>query len=355
MSDVRDPAWEEELAASGDIRARVRDALAEDGPPAALDAAILAAAHRAAGAGPRTVKRGWLTTWRVPLSAAAVLVLATSLSVLLYEEGGHRRALETGALPPAAPEAPAGARPEPTASAAARSAADAGQMQPDAALEPAASEASRPTITPSARVRKMVPPMKEVSKPDAHGEARQEAIPGSPPAAPAGALDQPEVKTLTESAPAAAMTRSEEVPSIAPQSSLPSKRSDVVPAAREGPAAPAAVTRAAPGESERDARVEAARSQSSANNQASAPRRKMMDSARLATQRSPDASALSSGRLHEIEALWRAGQRDEARAGLRQWLCEHPEVPAPPDFPIPFDEDTRCARVPPKDAFPADR
>jgi hypothetical protein len=56
-------------------------------PPAHLDAAILAAAHREAGARPRPLSAR-LHAWRVPVSIAAVVVLSVSLVTLVREEGG---------------------------------------------------------------------------------------------------------------------------------------------------------------------------------------------------------------------------------------------------------------------------
>ena len=62
---------------------------AGDAPPARVDAAILAAAHREAGARPRPATSK-LRRWSVPVSIAAVVVLSFSLVTLLQEEGGNR-------------------------------------------------------------------------------------------------------------------------------------------------------------------------------------------------------------------------------------------------------------------------
>ena len=63
-----------------------RDAPREE-PPAHLDAAILAAAHREVGARPRAASAR-LRAWRVPVSIAAVVVLRVSVVTLVREEGG---------------------------------------------------------------------------------------------------------------------------------------------------------------------------------------------------------------------------------------------------------------------------
>ena len=58
-------------------------------PPAHLDAAILAAARREAGAGPRSLA-STLRRWQVPISIAAVVVVSASLVILMQEEEGKR-------------------------------------------------------------------------------------------------------------------------------------------------------------------------------------------------------------------------------------------------------------------------
>ena len=60
---------------------------ATDEPPARLDAAILTAARREAGACPRPLGAA-LRTWHVPVSVAALIVLSVSVVTLMKEEGG---------------------------------------------------------------------------------------------------------------------------------------------------------------------------------------------------------------------------------------------------------------------------
>ncbi len=67
-------------------RAYQRTQTAEDGPPAALDDAIRAAARRAVQSRPQPVGQGWVARWRTPLSAAAVMVLAVSVVFVAIEE-----------------------------------------------------------------------------------------------------------------------------------------------------------------------------------------------------------------------------------------------------------------------------
>ncbi len=63
-----------------------RDAGPDDGPPAALDDAIRAAARRAVHSRPQPAGQGWITRWRTPLSAAAVMVLAVSVVFVGMDE-----------------------------------------------------------------------------------------------------------------------------------------------------------------------------------------------------------------------------------------------------------------------------
>jgi hypothetical protein len=63
--------------------------VAREGPPAHLDAAVLAAARREVGARPRSLSSA-LRRWHVPVSIAAVVVASVSLVILVKEEGGER-------------------------------------------------------------------------------------------------------------------------------------------------------------------------------------------------------------------------------------------------------------------------
>ncbi|HSC97039.1 MAG TPA: hypothetical protein VLC73_18965 [Burkholderiales bacterium] len=90
-----------------------RDAAREE-PPARLDAAILAAARREAGAGPRSLASK-LRRWHVPISIAAVVVASVSLVILVQEEQNGQRAgapavqaIPAPADQPAAPPDPHG-------------------------------------------------------------------------------------------------------------------------------------------------------------------------------------------------------------------------------------------------------
>lgn len=84
MTDPRkDDALDEDLKA---LSRAYRAAPAEDGPPAALDDAILAAARRAAHSRPQPVAKAWFSRSSTPLAAAAVLVLTVSIGFLSLDD-----------------------------------------------------------------------------------------------------------------------------------------------------------------------------------------------------------------------------------------------------------------------------
>jgi hypothetical protein len=83
-----------------------REAAREE-PPVRLDAAILAAARREVGAGPRPIASRWLRSWRLPMSIAAAVVLSVSLVTLMLEKGQDRFSVPmpdgaAGTAPPSA-------------------------------------------------------------------------------------------------------------------------------------------------------------------------------------------------------------------------------------------------------------
>jgi hypothetical protein len=75
-------------------------AAGQDAPPAALDAAILAAARREVAARPRPADYSFGRAWRAPLSIAAVIVLSVSLVTLMREEAPELAAPPRADAPP---------------------------------------------------------------------------------------------------------------------------------------------------------------------------------------------------------------------------------------------------------------
>lgn len=149
-----DKEFEEFLAGRDPLSRSYREAAAEQ-PSADLDAAILAAARRAAGAGPQAagsktqrVRRSWISQWSAPLAAAAVIVLAVALTVVLerdpevmdFGEASRQRPVASAPAPvleraPAASKSPAPAEsPAPEKSLLAKRSGEARKAVPPAAV-----------------------------------------------------------------------------------------------------------------------------------------------------------------------------------------------------------------------------
>jgi hypothetical protein len=187
-------------------------ALDKENPPAALDAAILAASRRAVGARP-TMAAARLRRWALPISIAAVVVLTMSLTLRVQLERSDLESAEpmpgVSAVPPAPQsrsaddkDAPRGAalesKGEMRATAKQNQPADVRAKAKPAAESPAALE-SAPSISSAASVRgagereQSAPARKAMKTPPARTEAPQAAAPAaaargfvqSPPARPA--------------------------------------------------------------------------------------------------------------------------------------------------------------------------
>ncbi|HKU69634.1 MAG TPA: hypothetical protein VJQ51_02235 [Burkholderiales bacterium] len=124
---------------------RLYGEIPHDEPPAHLDAAILAAAHREVGARPRSASER-LRAWRVPVSIAAVVVLSVSVVTLVREEGGDKLDSSTASMASRnVSRAPAAQTAEERAStrdraAPAESAPDAGRARTQEAARPEAAQ-----------------------------------------------------------------------------------------------------------------------------------------------------------------------------------------------------------------------
>lgn len=135
---------------------------AREEPPAHLDAVILAAAHREAGARPRPLSAR-LYAWRVPMSIAAVVALSVSVVTLMREEGGgtldissYRQDSTTAPAPRAGQEQakagqPAARSDAATSSAAAKVAEEAAQRDAAASARRAPQLATEPSARPEAQ------------------------------------------------------------------------------------------------------------------------------------------------------------------------------------------------------------
>jgi hypothetical protein len=152
--------------------------MAREEPPAALDAAILAASRRAAAPRPR---------WMLPVSIAAVLALGIGVALRMQVE---QPGIETSAPPPAAPSEYA----LPQAS------------EAPAVAAPARKAVKPPDLPPEAAPQQAPAPLADRAEPQARGQAAitmtapaavapppAPAAPGvvAPPSAPAAAASVP--------------------------------------------------------------------------------------------------------------------------------------------------------------------
>lgn len=76
------------LARESALQKHWREA-ADEAPPPQLDADVRAAARRAVGTAPRDATTGSRGRWRVPLAAAATVVLGTTLALMVAEREAH--------------------------------------------------------------------------------------------------------------------------------------------------------------------------------------------------------------------------------------------------------------------------
>jgi hypothetical protein len=136
-----------------------------DEPPAALDERIRAVARRAVSARPQSVdaqtadkrRRSWASRWRIPLSVAATVLIAATLTLMVQEEKHYPASYRT------APSAPAIAPPaaEEKAAAPAVSAPAPARRPPVPAQAPARPETRSPPAAGTAPTGEERPPQAE--------------------------------------------------------------------------------------------------------------------------------------------------------------------------------------------------
>lgn len=206
------------------LDAAYRDAATEE-PPAAIDERIHAAARRAVAAGPQSLEarahaeaqRSWIARWRVPMSIAATVVVAVTLSYMVEREEAQLArvdGLPSRAPPPAAAVATTEAQKAPAAApppdpALAERTANAGSAR----TETGAAESARPL--PRATEERPPPAPAPAAKaqaradgPAANGmlakeaERREGATDAAPPASPPSQVKVAPAET--QAAPAAA-------------------------------------------------------------------------------------------------------------------------------------------------------
>jgi hypothetical protein len=261
-------------------------------PPPAVDVAIRAAAAEAV-----SVRRSAFQRWRVPLAAAAAVVVSVTVAVLVEREG------PPGALPPAADEYSAPPRVP---------AAEESKAKSPAAEPPAAEQRSLPQpAAPPERERLQSPP----APPPAAGKA-----------APAPQMRQqspakPETAEPAPAAPAAAGT-------IAPQgmrqeAPAASESSPAPPAQSAVPESASRAKRMAPGAEDRTSRDTGA-------NQSGALR--SAPAGAPATSLPKEGAEPPEAWLARIRQLIKDGDEPAARRELQRFIEAHPQYLLPADI-----------------------
>jgi hypothetical protein len=208
-----------------------------DEPPPELDERIRAAARRAVAAKPESLaargQRSWAARWRVPLSLAATVVVAATVTLMVQEE--ERRAFEDAPARAPAPAAPAVVEtPAPSGTPEQAKPRDAPQRPP--AVKPAVPGRAAPPPTEVQRAPAAdaaAPPPPELEKLESRRQRREEpeaagVFPASPPA------------------PAPTPKPRAPQPSAAPPAAAPSGVSPALSRERAAGERPARETRSAP-------------------------------------------------------------------------------------------------------------
>jgi hypothetical protein len=269
-------------------------------PPARLDAAILAAAHREAGARPRAVT-SLLRRWQVPVSIAAVIVQSVSLVTLVKEEGGGQLVPPT---PPSRPSAPPASELARTAPAPAPAEAE----RP----RPSASAPADPIVEPRRDAPTGAPAATDGLARDALGEATgpSSAQQGAGAAA-SGVAGRPQPQPFPDAAIPPAPGRLDAVPPAASGED----RAERAPAAAERNAAPVA---AAPAPEPARSRIMAKARKEAASADAGTPVWQEFE------KESPQKW------LERIGELRRQGRATDADAMLAEYKRRFPGHPLPP-------------------------
>lgn len=329
------------LADTKALRQRLRAESAGSTPAPHVDAAILAAARRAVNARPTLAGRSPGRRWQVPLAAAAVLVVAASLTLMVERHGdpglpreAERSAEPVSTVPPAGDVAPAGQGPD----AGRRS----GDVRAGAEVPPepsARARAERPAQPTQGNAWKDAPGGENPARRPEAGTSRSAARTAPMPSA----ADPQESKRELEN---------HAVTAAAPRAATPEEDSGLVGQepvqARESPASVAAggVRGAVP-----DPAADLPSAGAAAPRAAAPPatlKARADEAGREETHRFSEQAPESA--LLAIRKLWEGGRQQLARERLEQFLREHPGYPLPLDFPVP-----RPAATPLKERAPQDR
>ncbi len=339
MSDDRD--WDAELEAAAAVRRRYRDVAASDEPPAALDDAILAASRRAVSAGPVPLGASRWRSWRMPLAAAAVIVLSASVGLLMWDDKVHEQwsseehgPVSSGALPDPADVSPKAGMPDVSAEMALPQA-------PSASADSAGRAPSRQEAgTPRNLLRS------EVEEAAALGAASKKAVTMPESArsvADASAQSAPVPSPVVPAAPAPPLASAPGTAYELVARTLEADRQEKPAEATANAETPVSAAKSAPRRSEADAmesREFFAGGERAGRLRGSAP-------GAVAPAAAPRVGRNDDGveELRVIGLLWEAGRQADAVEALRRLRCRKPYVPIPPDYPVSLTAPLVCPQA----------
>jgi len=198
-----DRELEELLADSAALRRGYR-AVSQEEPPAALDAAIRAAARRETRTRPRPVGSVFGMSWRIPASIAAVVVVSATITLMVGQRGAHLPVASEQPAPASA-VGPGSARDQaaaaPASGAVKEEKVDVGDGK--AALR-ARPEAARPPASPEAPTQGQVGKLERRASPGVDTPIAPNAVELRQEPSPAQAEEAPKAPSSTTAPPASA-------------------------------------------------------------------------------------------------------------------------------------------------------
>lgn len=275
-------------------------------PPRELDERIRAAARRAVAAGPQTLEaraqgetaRSWIARWRVPMSVAATVLVAVTLSYMVQEEEARRVPIDG---PPSAAPAPAQVAP-------ASAAPPRADVQSGPPVDERPARAQPPTAAPVLR-EKRAPAEAQAPAPAPAPPAKLE-----PPPTAGAASNELEKRRADIAAPAA--------PAIQAAPAAPAAPAPIAPAAKPAPFS-GPTTRAAPSG---EAAEPLGRDRAAADRPGRMERGVAAPAAAEAKSRTPEAW------VEEIRRLKAQGRTAEAAAELAEFRKRYPDYKLPADL-----------------------
>jgi hypothetical protein len=202
------------------------DAAFPDEPPVSIDNAIRAAARRAVHARPKAVGKNWLTRYRTPLSAAAVIMLSASLVMVAFNERADLRPDSTLASTAQKAPAPATTQSEKTAG----------------SVPPPRVDVAQPHVRAEADSNRILYDMAAPVKREMNQPAQKSTAPTPPPARIPEAKQKPVSETIREYSPPPPAPKPAEKSAIATLGSVsePASQPAMSPKVLAAPATPAA-------------------------------------------------------------------------------------------------------------------